>query len=140
MCLPAEGVRSVGDMGVHIFRRDWLLGRLHACLSEDPSAPREVWGDVYDISDIKGRVYLYVPDNDLKHIDMGTPAAYRRVVETLNSSRKDRSGNIVFPGAQIHPESIDCIALPGSFAAEALSKVIIPENSRVQSTGDYLIA
>ena len=140
MCAPEDGQRRIGDMGVHMFRREWLLGRLRACLSDDPNAPREVWGDIYDVSDIKGRVYLHVPDDDLKHIDMGTPAAYRHVVEQLNASRADGNGNIVFPGARIHPESRGCIALPGSLATQALSRAILPENGTVRTPDDYLDA
>jgi hypothetical protein len=138
MCMPSESIGSVGDMGIHMFRRDWLLQRLHTCLDENPDVPREVWNDIYDVSDLKGRVYLYAPDNDLKHIDMGTPAAFRQVVEELNVSRKDSNGNIIFPGAQLHPESVNCIALPGSFATTALSRAIIPEKTTVSSPGDYL--
>jgi hypothetical protein len=140
MCAPSEGVESIGDMGVHIFRRDWLLQRLHTCFDDDPDAPREVWNDIYDVNDLKGRVYLYVPNDDLKQIDMGTPAAFRQVVEELNASRRDENGNIIFPGAELHPESVDCIALPGSFATAALSKVIVPEKTTVYSPSDCLEA
>lgn len=140
MSLPSGGTETVGDMGIHMFRRQWLLGRLQACLEENPEAPREVWHDVYDINDLKGRVYLHVPAQDLEHIDMGTPAAFRRAVEELNAPRMDENGNIIFPGARLHPESANCIALPGSLAATALRGAIIPENTTVTSPGDYLHA
>lgn len=140
MCVPSEGVKTLGDMGVHIFRRDWLLERLYACLADDPEQPREVWNDIYDVSRPRGRVYLYVPDMDLMHIDMGTPSAFRQAVEAFNQALRDANGNVVFPGARLHPDSAGCIALPGSFAAVPLTGAIIPEHTTVNSADDYLRA
>jgi hypothetical protein len=140
LCTPADEADRIGDLGIHMFRRDWLLGRLHECMRHDPDQPREVWGDIYDVENPKGRVYLYVPEDDLVDVDMGTPASFRRMIAELNAHHRDANGNIVFPGARIHPESIGCIALPGSMANEPLHQAIIPEGVAVASSDDYLTA
>lgn len=140
LCAPDKEAERIGDLGIHMFRREWLLGRLHDCLRHDPNLPREVWGDIYDVDDPKGRVYLYVPEKDLVDVDMGTPFAFRRTIAEFNAHRQDANGNIVFPGASIHPDSVGCIALPGSKASEPLQQVIIPEGVAVSSRDDYLTA
>ena len=138
LCLPEHEVNRIGDLGIHMFRRDWLLERLRECLRDNPDDPREVWNDIYDVQNPQGRVYLYIPEPDIVDVDMGTPVSFRRIVEELNEQHKDSRGNIIFPGASLHPDSTDCIALPGSTAAEPLKRAVIPEEVTVASFGDYL--
>jgi len=140
LCSATDEEERIGDLGVHMFRRDWLLERLRECIRQDPDQPREVWGDIYDVEKPKGRVFLYVPDEDLVDVDMGTPTSFEKTVRELNQSRQDANGNIVFPGASIHPDSDGCIALPNSIAKAPLSRAIIPENVTVVASDDYLIA
>lgn len=139
LCTSDSEAERIGDLGIHMFRREWLLERLRACLNHDPDLPREVWGDIYDVNDPKGRVYLYVPEQDLVDVDMGTPASFKRTIAEMNAHRRDANGNIIFPGAQIHPESVGCIALPGSRADEPLQQAIIPEGAAVVSLDDCLV-
>jgi len=135
---PNEDMEQVGDLGVHIFRREWLLERLRRCREEDPLKPREVWHDIYDVHNPKGRIYLYIPEHDLIDVDMGTPAAFQKMVTEFNAHLQDSNGNIVFPGASIHPDSANCIALPGSISTVGLKGVIVPENTVVAAHHDCL--
>lgn len=140
LCAPNREAERIGDLGIHMFRREWLLERLRACLRHDPNLPREVWCDIYDVNDPKGKVYLYVPEQDLVDVDMGTPSAFYRTITEFNAHHQDANGNIVFPGASIHPDSVGCIALPGGRADVPLQQAIVPEGVAVASPDDYLIA
>jgi hypothetical protein len=135
---PNTDMEQVGDLGVHLFKREWLLDRLRRCREEDPNKPREVWHDIYDVQNPKGRIYLYIPEHDLIDVDMGTPAAFKKMVTEFNARHQDKNGNIVFPGASIHTDSTGCIALPGSVSAATLTGVILPENTIVTAHDDCL--
>jgi len=83
-------------------------------------------------------VYLHVPEQDLIDVDMGTPELFRRILMEFNRSRRDPLGNIIFPGASIHPASSECIALPGSRSNTPLHQAIIPEGLVARTPDDYL--
>jgi hypothetical protein len=138
LCRDGEGVERIGDLGVHIFRREWLKERLHECLRRGTDDSKEVWNDIYDVTSPKGRIYLHVPRQDLIDVDMGTPDLLHRTLLRFNSAYQDALGNIVFPGASLHPASRECVAFPGSRSAEPLQRAIIPEDQTVETFEDYL--
>jgi hypothetical protein len=140
LCATRNEVERIGDLGVHMFRRRWLLERLHDCLRRNPDEPREVWNDIYDVEEPKGRVLLYVPEEDLIDVDMGIPTSFQKTVREFNAGHQDANGNIVFPGASLHPDSVGCIALPNSISTTPLKQAIIPEGVTVAVSEDYLIA
>lgn len=140
LCTPHREYERIGDMGIHMFNRTWLLERLHACLAANPNSPREVWNDIYNVKNPAGKVYLYVPERDLIDVDMGTPELFKKTILKRNGHLRDANGNIIFPGAQLHPKSRHTVALPGSRAVIPVANAILPEGKEVSTGDDYLCA
>lgn len=140
LCTAEREYERIGDMGIHMFNRAWLVDRLQACLQDDPASPREVWNDIYDVKNPAGRVYLYVPERDLLDVDMGTPELFKKTILKRNAHLRDSNGNIIFPGAELHPSSKHTVALPGSRATVPVAHAILPEGKVVGSGDDYLCA
>lgn len=138
LCSSEREYERIGDMGIHMFNRSWLLERLHACLAADPTRSREVWNDIYDVRNPAGRVYLYVPERDLLDVDMGTPELFKKTILKRNAHLRDTNGNIVFPGAELHPKSKHTVALPGSRAIVPIAHAILPEGKVISADDDCL--
>jgi hypothetical protein len=138
LCTPTRTSDRIGDMGIHMFNREWLLGRLYACSATNPHKSREVWNDIYHVEQPAGRIYLYIPERDLLDVDMGTPELFKKTVLKHNAHHRDANGNIVFPGATLHPESKHTVALPGSASRIPVKYAIVPEDRVATSRDDYL--
>ncbi|HEY5695409.1 MAG TPA: hypothetical protein VIQ80_01090 [Candidatus Saccharimonadales bacterium] len=139
LCADSRAYDRIGDMGIHMFKRSWLLERLYACLAADPLCPREVWNDIYRVSNPAGRIYLYVPEHDLLDVDMGTPELFRKTILKYNYHHRDKNGNVIFPGACLDPASKYSVALPGSYATIPLTHAVVPEGGVVLSPDDYFL-
>ena len=140
LCAAEREYERIGDMGVHMFNRSWLLERLRTCIASDSRSSHEVWNDIYDIKNPAGRVYLYVPERDLIDVDMGTPELFKKTIIKRNGHLRDTNGNIIFPGAELHPNSKYSVALPGSKAIVPVVNAILPEGKVVVASDDYLSA
>lgn len=134
-----KGKGMLADLGVHLFRKDWLLSRLAVCAEVGQQRLLNIFDDIYNINNPAGKVLMYVPPNDQGWVDMGTPAAFHNAIFLLNQRHADRNGNIVFPGASIKLTSTKTIALPNSKAGLPLNAAIVPEGRSVESSDRVLL-
>ncbi len=117
----------VADLGIHLFKKDWLLERLTDCMNELEVSSIDIWKHLYCIDQPAAGLLLYVPKRDPVAVDMGTGSTFYKIVYRLNQKHADSSENIIFPSAALMHGSVNTIALPGSSAAIPLQRAIIPE-------------
>ena len=130
------------DMGIYLSKLAWDTRRNSPI---DPKVKElNIWREIYgegreDGSSPEPGVRLCIPDESLKHIDAGTPAPYYEALMKFNNNRLDGNGNLVFPGAVIHPDTRDSVALPNSDSRSvALDRAIIPEGACIHSPSEAL--
>lgn len=133
----AEPDRRLADLGVHVFNKEWLLGRIDEC-GGGVDGSIDVWRDIYQIDDPVTDVVLYVPHDDRGWVDMGTPAQLQETIYALNMGQVDTNGNVVFPGAQLLGGSTRTVALPASSGLSVFHNAIIPENVTALTNYDVL--
>lgn len=141
MVIPSgSGTDMVADLGVHLFRKDWLLGRFRdGLVAKRQRDSIDIWQDLYNIDQPTDPIAMHLPDDPPDWVDMGTPANLFRAVQQLNSARADKSNNVLFPHARIHASSSNVLALPGSNSITyKLQHAIVPEGIRMRCQDDAL--
>ena len=134
-----SGEIEIADLGVHLFKKEWLLRRLAICAEIAQQRELDIFQDVYNVDDPAGEVLMHVPRDDRGWVDMGTAAAFHNSMSLMNQQHADKNGNIVFPGANLKPNSSHTIALPNSNNALPLRRAIIPEGITTESVNDVLL-
>ena len=127
---------TLGSLGVHLFRTDWLLDRMNI-LGEATLETAEVW-DFYGREEPEDGLLMCVPVVDTGWIDMGTPSRYAKVVYDRNAEHTDASENIVFPGARLRGDEHSVIALPNAMSGDAFRSAILPEGMCPKSNLEVL--
>lgn len=130
-----EPDRYLADLGVHMFDKAWLLGRIDAC---GVDANIDVWEDIYQIDNPVTNIGLFVPPDDRGWVDMGTPSRLQDTIYELNARQIDANGNLLFPSAQLLANSTRTIGLPSSTGLSSFRNVIIPENMTADTAADVL--
>ena len=131
------------DMGIYLSKLAWDTRR------NAPIDPKiktlDIWQEIYGEGRPDGTapeqgVKLCIPDENLRHIDAGTPAPYYEALMKFNRASIDGNGNLVFPGATIHPSTRNSIALPNSDSRSiALDRAIVPEGATIHSAEEALL-